>query len=171
MCSLGLLLLPHTIRDQCDQGNCANRLLFHLLDNAVLPANDKLTRVKWTQTAFVVHLWGLVTSTVSLSLRGRLKASLKEVYIFQVLSWFFFVFVFLKSFLQLCLSSSSSQNKFSSKIAIKSLWKFISIVAAIWKRKWTKNIFKIYGLDLIQEEIRENKKQAVVASCLIMTIS
>lgn len=38
------------------------------------------------------------------------------------------------SFLQLCFSCSSPQNRFSSKIAIKSLWKFMSIVAAIASR-------------------------------------
>lgn len=40
-------------------------------------------------------------------------------------------FLLFVSFLQLCFSCSSPQNRFSSKIAIKSLWKFMSIVAAI----------------------------------------
>lgn len=52
--------------------------------------------------------------------------TLEEVNVIQ----FFFFFCFL----QLRFSCSSPQNRFSSKIAIKSLWKFISIVAAIASR-------------------------------------
>lgn len=44
---------------------------------------------------------------------------------------FFLFFLFC---LQSCFSNSSPQNRFSSKIAIKSLWKFMSIVAAIASR-------------------------------------
>lgn len=49
------------------------------------------------------------------------------------------------SFLQLCFSCSSPQNRFSSKIAIKSLWKFMSIVAAICgERRTTEHPIYIY---------------------------
>lgn len=139
MCSLGLLLLPHTIRDQCDKGNCANR-----------PPLPRCATSKGQPNRGEVNLDCICgpslrarhVNSVSVPLWWNMdKASLKKVYIFQVLSCFLF-FVFFKSFLWLCLSSSSSQNKFSSKIAIKSLWKFISI-AAIWNKE--KTFFKAYS--------------------------
>lgn len=78
------------------------------------------------------------------------QAPLQEVYTFPAWSrggFFLFVFYPLCS----CVSSSSSQNKFSSKIAIKSLWKFISIVAVIWKQKGNKDILLNVSSELISE--------------------
>lgn len=74
----------------------------------------------------------------------------------------FFLFSFLSFFLSF--RCCSPQNRFSSKIAIKSLWKFMSIVAAIWREKrTTKHENYVYylrvhlqtsGKLLIQLEIR-----------------
>lgn len=112
------------------------------------------TRDATAHPAFVFSLRGPVTSTYSPCssvVHGR-QISLDDVCIIQV---FFSFFCF---FLQLRFSCFHPQNKFSSKIAIKSLWKFMSIVAAIWKEKRTiKYFLSIY---YSQESLASEKWQA-----------
>lgn len=85
-----------------------------------------------TQSLRACHVY---IQSVSLCGAWSPNLLLEEVYIIQA---FFFFFLFC---LQSCFSNSSPQNRFSSKIAIKSLWKFMSIVAAIWREKRTTKYF------------------------------
>lgn len=139
----------HTVRSKCDKGNCANGgplspVMSYQAGKAKFPGNN----IQDNETIPVCSVHGGQTSPLSVraqSQRGRPfhkpsvslcgarspNLSLEEVYIVRVFSFFLFLFFL---FLQFRFSFSSPQNRFSSKIAIKSLWKFMSIVAAIASR-------------------------------------
>lgn len=109
-------------------------------------------------SAFSVHRAGGrqgASGSVAIQLWERLVASrhspsplcaasmakrLFTVAFYVVLFNFFSSSALFQFFLQLRFTCSAPQNRFSSKIAIKSLWKFMSIVAAICEeRKRRKN--------------------------------
>lgn len=110
------------------------------------------------RSAFSVHRAGGrqgASGSVAIQLWERLVASrhslfplcaaamakrLFTVAFYVVLINFFSSSALFQVFLQLRFTCSAPQNRFSSKIAIKSLWKFMSIVAAICQeRKRRKN--------------------------------
>ncbi len=147
----------HAVRSECDKGNCANRgplspVIRYQAGNAKFPGNDiqnnetipmcclcsvhrgkascdRPSRVCIQSPTTPSHL-----HTVRVPLRCVVAKSLFRGSLHHP-SFFLFLF-----FLQLRFSPSSPQNRFSSKIAIKSLWKFMSIVAAIWREKKTKQL-------------------------------
>lgn len=92
----------------------------------------------------VVHLWLRFVASPHSLCRSALRYGQISLYS-RFTSSKGFLFVVFFSFLQLCFSCSSPQNRFSSKIAIKSLWKFMSIVAAICgERRTTEHPIYIY---------------------------
>lgn len=148
----------HTVRSKCDKGNCANRgplspvrrfqtgkakfLGNDIQNNETIPmccvcsvhrsnARCDCPSSVCIQSPRAHHIY--IQSVFLCGARSP-NLSLDEVCIIQV---FFSFFLFFSLFLQLRFSCFHPQNKFSSKIAIKSLWKFMSIVAAIWREKKT----------------------------------
>lgn len=142
----------HTVRHKCDKGKQGSSFSCYEISGRQGQIPRKWHPKQWdyphvlhvfcpqgqqskavtAPPAFVLGLQGSVTSRYSL-FPSVVAKSLERKFISSKYFLFFFFFAFFcVYFLQLRFSCSSSQNRFSSKIAIKSLWKFMSIVAAIW---------------------------------------